>query len=274
MKTDIYLNINQVPEQMLEKLIQRLEFRDTDPTFSGWINAYLAKLPLDSAKRVLDVGCGTGVVTRRIATRPEFCGEVIGADHGANLIEAAKDLARRKAPGVHNLHFEVGDCHALPYDDGTFDIVTAHTLVCHVRDVAQTVQEIIRVAKPGGVIAISDGDYASWTFAYPEPTLARKMEQALLTATFSNFETMRFMPVLLKNGGADIIDTLVIPYAEIGRAKYWKSLAETYGIRIAALGILPEEEVDQWMNWMRQASEDGTFFGVCNYYTYIARKGG
>ena len=65
---------------MLEKIIQRLEFRDTAPTFSGWINTYLAKLPLDSAKHVLDDGCGTCVVTRRIATREEFSGEVIGLD--------------------------------------------------------------------------------------------------------------------------------------------------------------------------------------------------
>jgi ubiquinone/menaquinone biosynthesis C-methylase UbiE len=274
MAPDVYLNINDVSGEMLQKIIQRLEFRDTDPTFSGWINVYLAKLPLDSAARVLDVGCGTGVVARRIAMRKEFSGEIIGSDYGANLIEAAKDIAKHKAPGVNNLRFEVGDCHALPYDDNTFDIVVAHTLVSHVRDVARTVQQLVRVAKPGGVIAIFDGDYASWTFAYPEASLARRMEQALLAATFNNFETMRFMPVLLMQAGAEIIETLVMPYAEIGQAKYWKSLAETYGVRIAPLGLLPQTDVDKWMNWLKQASEEGTFFGVSNYFTYIARKKG
>src|SRR4051812_18484597 len=115
MATDIYLNINDVSDEILEKLVHRLEFRDTDPTFSAWINAYLAKLPLERAERVLDVGCGTGVIARRIAQCKEFSGEVIGSDHGANLIEAAKKIARRKLPGVNNLRFEVGDCHALPY---------------------------------------------------------------------------------------------------------------------------------------------------------------
>jgi ubiquinone/menaquinone biosynthesis C-methylase UbiE len=274
MATDVYLNINEVSGEMLEKVIQRLEFRDNDPTFSAWINAYLAKLPLDRAERVLDVGCGTGVVARRIAMWEEFSGEVIGLDHGTSLIETAKEIAKRKAPGVNNLSFEFGDCHDLPYNDSTFNIVVAHTLVSHVRDVERTVQEIVRVAKPCGVIAIFDGDYASWTFAYPEPSLARKMEQALLTATFTNFDTMRFMPVWLKKAGAEIIETLVMPYAEVGQAKYWKSLAETYGARIVALGLVPQAEVDQWMNWMKQASDEGTFFGVSNYFTYIARKKG
>lgn len=274
MTPDVYLNINEVTGEMIERIIQRLEFRDTDPTFSSWINAYLDKLPLGSAERVLDVGCGTGVVARRIALREDFSGEVIGVDYGANLIAAAHELAERKAPGVNNLRFEIGDCHALTYDDNTFDIVVAHTLVSHVRDVERTVQEIVRVAKPGGRIAIFDGDYASWTFAYPEPSIARKMEQALLDATFAHPDTMRFMPVLLKDAGADIIEVLAMPYAEVGKANYWKSLAETYGARIAPLGLLPQAEVDTWMNWLTQASDDGTFFGVSNYFTYLARKQG
>ena len=100
------------------------------------------------------------------------------------------------------------------------------------------------------------------------------MEQALLKVTFNNYDTMRFMPVHLKKARAEIIETLVMPYAEVGEAKYWKSLAETYGGRIAPLGILPQIDVDKWTSWMKQASDEGTFFGVSNYFTYIARKQG
>ena len=92
---------------------------------------------------------------------------------------------------------------------------------------------------------------------------------AYLTAS-----SMQAMPVWLKKAEAEIIETLVMPYAEIGQAKYWKSLAETYGARIAPLGLLPQADVDRWMNWMKQASDEGTFFGVSNYFTYIARKKG
>lgn len=160
----------------------------------------------------------------------------------------------------------------MPYEDNSFDIVVGHTLVSHVHDVQQTVSEMVRVAKVGGMIAIFDGDYASWSFAYPESDLAYKMDQALLTATFNNHDTMRFMPVYMKNAGAEITDTLVMPYAEIGQAQYFKSLADTYGGRIVPLGILTQAEVDKWLNWMNETSDKGTFFGVCNYFTYIARK--
>lgn len=44
--TDVYINVNEANDDTLEKIITRLEFRDTDPTFSGWINDYLDKLPL------------------------------------------------------------------------------------------------------------------------------------------------------------------------------------------------------------------------------------
>jgi len=153
--------------------------------------------------------------------REEFSGEVIGLDQGTILIEAAQEIAKRKAAGVNNLRFEVGDCHSLAYNDNTFNIVVAHTLVSHVNDVERTVQELVRVTKPGGVIAI--------------------------------------------------IETLVMPYAEVGQAKYWKSLGETYSVRIAPLGLLPQTEVDKWM---KQALDKGTFFGMSNYFTYIAHKKG
>ena len=64
--------INEQDAPTLERFIKRLEFRAKDPTFTAYREAYLKLLDLPRAEAVLDIGCGTGVVTRAIAARDGF----------------------------------------------------------------------------------------------------------------------------------------------------------------------------------------------------------
>jgi ubiquinone/menaquinone biosynthesis C-methylase UbiE len=54
----------------------------------------------------------------------------------------------------------------VPHGDGEFDIVILHTLISHADDPARVLGEARRVVRPGGTVAVFDGDYASLTFAY------------------------------------------------------------------------------------------------------------
>ena len=70
--------INEQNAATVERFIERLEFRARDPTFTAYREAYLKLLDLPRAEAVLDLGCGTGVVTRAIAARDGFAGTVTG----------------------------------------------------------------------------------------------------------------------------------------------------------------------------------------------------
>ena len=61
--------VNEQDAATLQRFIERLEFRATDPTFVAYREAYLELLDLPRTAAVLDLGCGTGVVTRAIAAR-------------------------------------------------------------------------------------------------------------------------------------------------------------------------------------------------------------
>ena len=87
--------INEQDAATRERFIERLEFRATDPTFAAYREAYLELIDLPRAAAVLDLGCGTGVVTRAIAARDGFAGTVTGIDQSPEFIAAARRLADR-----------------------------------------------------------------------------------------------------------------------------------------------------------------------------------
>ncbi|MBP6207838.1 MAG: methyltransferase domain-containing protein [Anaerolineales bacterium] len=99
---------------------------------------------MNSARRVLEVGCGTGAILREIPC----------AVHGLDLEPASLAECRIHAPGASLL---CGDAHHLPYPDQSFDIVYCHFLLLWVRDPLQVVREMARVGRC--VLALAEPDY-------------------------------------------------------------------------------------------------------------------
>ncbi|MFD0560196.1 methyltransferase family protein [Stackebrandtia endophytica] len=108
---------------------------------------------------ILDVGCGPGTITIDLAERVTP-GRVVGVDPVGSVIAEATALGG-------TAEFLVGDVSALDVADDTFDIVHAHQVLQHLGDPVAALREMRRVAKPGGIIAARDADYAAMTW-FPE----------------------------------------------------------------------------------------------------------
>ena len=111
--------------------------------------------------RVLDVGCGPGTITAGLADRVPR-GHVTGIDAAPSVIEQAREAAG----GRPNLDFTTGDVYALDYPDASFDVVHTHQVLQHLGDPVRALREMRRVTRPGGLVAVRDGDYGGMTW-YP-----------------------------------------------------------------------------------------------------------
>ena len=269
---DVYRITDELDDATLDVLVTRLEVRGKHPRFGQMMREYFDAMAIDSAGSVLDLGCGTGVASRAIARRPGFSGRVTGIDRSPHLIAAATRLGDED--GLEGkVEFRSGDSHSLQLPDAGFDAVVAHTLFSHLDDPRNVLREIARVLKPGGSVGIFDGDYASLTFATDDPAEGKAADEAIISAIVTNPRVMRQMPQLLREAGLELVLAFPNLVAEIGRADFFAPAIESFLKLLPKAGAMNDSQAAEWAAAMFRQSDRGTFFGACNYYAYVARRG-
>ena len=123
------------------------EARFVPALFSEWATAVADATSVTPGMDVLDVACGTGVVTRTIADRLSDRGTVVGLD----LNDAMLTVARRVRP---DLDFRSGDAADLPFADESFDLVTCSMALFFLPDKVRALGEMARATRAGGTVAI------------------------------------------------------------------------------------------------------------------------
>ncbi len=264
---DPYTDPDAQPETTLQAMITRLEERGENATFQQMIDAYAGSLPTDQPLRVLDVGCGTGVVIRRLEKLLHKDSILHGADVSQGLLGAAAQLA----PASRVSWDHIG-ATALPYDDAIFDVVTMHTLLSHVPEPESIMAEAARVLKPDGQLIVFDADHASTTYGLPDYAQMRRTDYALVSNIATYPDICRQLPRLLKKAGFKMTHHASTILSECGRGDFWLSSVRGFARFIPALGILPKEEGEAWVQHMLQSHEDGTFFAAGAFYTFYATR--
>ena len=268
---DIFQSLDQMDRESVQKIADRLEYRGTYPPFVAMRDRYFDRLQLDQCRNVLDMGCGTGVVTRALAARLPADASLTGSDFSAELIAFARDYAAAEGLG-DRVTFDVADGHGTEAAEARYDLVVLHTLVSHVVDPATVLREAARITAPGGRIVIFDGDYASITFGAGDPKLNDLALQALLKTLVAHPRVMRQFPELVSGTDLQIVDFLPEILAEAGEAAFFRSMIDSYTPAMVTAGHLDEDTARRWSGTHYAASSSGTFFGSCNFMTYILRK--
>jgi SAM-dependent methyltransferase len=198
---------------------------------------FLAVDSIPTGSRVLDAGCGTGVLSKALA---EAGAVVVGIDASEPYLQGARD--RRSHP---NITYEHGDIFQLRLEDGSFDAVVSTLVLDVLPDAAPAVSEMRRVTRPGGVVASGVTDF--WISPYASMLWDTA---AVLDASMSEQrDFIKARPLTAANGlatlwrKAGLVEVIEVPvvtdcvYSSF--ADYWAAFANGQGYIAARFMELP-----------------------------------
>ena len=139
---------------MFDRVARRYDLVNTvlsGGTDAGWRRRAARATGLALGGSALDVACGSGKLTARLALIAGAGGRVLGLDFSSQMLE----VARRDHPGIE---FIEGDALTLPFDDASFDVSTIAFGLRNLADPVRGLREMLRVVRSGGTAVVR-----SWT---------------------------------------------------------------------------------------------------------------
>lgn len=162
--------LGDTPERSYGDKLERYE-RFLEPELRGII----ARLEIEPGSRILDAGCGVGLVTRWLAEAAGATGRVIGADLSHGHIEAAERL---NGSSELPLRYMQADITQQIFDAETFDLVWTYNTINHLDEPVEALVELARTVVPGGrVVLVQDLLLPEMIFAWDE-----RLEQTVVQA--------------------------------------------------------------------------------------------
>ncbi len=203
---------------------------------------FYRRLGVGSGLRCLDVGCGVGDVTLRLARRTGSC---LGVDLDEGFLERARAKARRL--GIAGARFVRADVTGLADLGETFDLVYARYLLTHLPDPAAALAAMRDATRPGGVVAIEDIDFPLHFWHPACPALERYVElyQAVVRRRGGDASIGRRLLGLAREAGLeDVRVDLVVRVHSEGPGKRVAGLTLAHvGEAVVAAGLASSEEL-------------------------------
>jgi ubiquinone/menaquinone biosynthesis C-methylase UbiE len=224
-------------------------------------------LPIKKHGKVLDAGCGQGVLAIDVAKRwPDV--HVMGATIVSREVSKSQKLARENGV-AQTTHFAVADYHKLPFENNSFDCVYAVETLSHAYDLETAISELFRVLKPGGIFVAAEYEF-DFQGRHPEmmAAIADYVEHHASIHAVRKFSKGNFLKILKKAGFTAIAehdwsDRLAPSFSRLRRiGRPYKRLVQLVGRENYHPNIVASSFY-----------ADGYEAGAFRYKIYVAKKG-
>ena len=216
---------------------------------------------------VLDVGCGFGLETVRLARIVGQRGHIAGVDKSEDFVAEAK---RRAAASGLTIDYRAGDAQALPYADASFDAVRAERLLIYLKNWEQAVADMKRVARPDASLAFIEPEFDTTTINLPDRGVVRRaMAHEADTAVVESSLPGKLYYALCELGLRDVtVSTRVVIFPRDLAAIYFADV----GRNAAKAGAISEVELSTWLSGIADLHQRGRLFGSVGYFLFTARR--
>lgn len=218
-----------------------------------------------AGRTALDVGCGFGLETLRLAEAVRPSGHVSGIDKSQEFVALAQ---RRAAAAGLAIDLRTGDAQVLPYPDHGFDIVRAERVMVYLPEPAKALAEMRRVAKPGGRIAIIEPDFGTNVINVPDRALNRAVLDHECDANVPQGWLVRDLSAMLADQGfrdVEVATRIVLFTPELAAGYFTQT-----GRSALQAGAIDAAGLECWTSMIADLKARGRLFAAIGYYLFTA----
>jgi SAM-dependent methyltransferase len=252
------LGYRQVEQQRLQRQAEEL-----GPE-AAWM---FDQIGIADGATVLEIGCGPRGCLDLLSARVGPSGRVVGVELSPTAVEWAQHFLTEQ--GLQNVEVLAGDARAVGLADGSFDLVTSRLVLVNIPEPEQMIATAVALARPGGVVAFHEVDFAAVMCDPPSPawTTLWDLYSTVSAKNGNDYYLGRRLPRLLREGG--LVDVRVRPIMHHHppgdpRRSLAVDFAGNFKERIVAMDLATEQEVDELRTAVAAHLDDpGTavFFG-------------
>lgn len=220
-------------------------------------------------ERILDLGCGPGLLTQELARAVSSQGEVIGLDPSADM----RKTAENRCQAEDHVRILDGTAEAIPLGDGQVDKAVSVQVFEYLGDLDGPLAELHRVIRPGGRVVISDVHWDTLVWRSDDPVRMDRMIAAW-DDHLANRVVPEALPERLSKAGFRDIRSIPVTFSDIlprpdGIARMMIILMTAYARQNA---LLPEVDIDEWQAEQEALARTGRFFFSMTHFVTVADR--
>lgn len=259
-RLDAWRDTANLSEAKAREQAARLEHRASAEDEAAARDEYLELIGISPGERVLDIGCGSGVVTRAIAKRIAPLGSVVGVDSSSALLTVAREYADATELGPI-IELREADCRKLPFPDSSFDVCLAVTVLAHVPDAERALAEMVRVTRQGGRVGVFDFDGDCLLIGHPDRQLTRRIVAAHCDNRAVNGRLIREVPAILTELGLKNVQAKGFMPLERKAGSFYADVAQRAAQSAAEAGAITKAELADWLATLQAVIASDRFIG-------------
>jgi len=271
MHPDPYRTIDRQPDP--HHFVKLLETRGRTASHARLRRRFLRFCGIRPGWRVLEVGCGSGPLTRDVASLVGPRGHVTGLDPSRTFIAAARRLGREHGLDGR-VDFRVGNGGAMRIADARFDCTLAVTVLLHVANSSAILREMVRVTRPGGVVGVQDQDFGTVVLHHPDRALTRRIFDGVAARMFADPWSGRTLLDRLVELGLTRVRMRTDVYQDTKLVPFTHSLLKGRADNAVRFGLVSRRAADAWLAGSERLAAAGRFVFTLNFYGAVGVKPG